>query len=367
MDNLAHSLVGASLAEAGLKRKTALATSTLVIGANLPDIDALISFAGSDAALYFRRGITHGVLAWIVLPAALAAVMLAWDRYVRRRRDPDAEPARAGAIVALAYLGVLTHPFLDWLNTYGVRLLSPFDGRWFYGDALFIVDPWLWLLCGSSVVLARSSRPMSAAAWIIVGAGATALVLGYAPVPWAAKIAWLVGVGAIALLRVTGRLDAERTRRLAVVTVAVAGLYVAAMIASAAYTASLARDAFLARGVEVRDVIASPHPGNPLARQGVVAAEDEYRFFRASLLSSSPIVEVREPVPIEPPDDIVAAALSAPEVRGFRNWMRFPSWEVRRLPDGYLVLVRDLRFVSPDTERGFGVARVELDDDLRPR
>jgi hypothetical protein len=41
MDPLAHTLFGASMAEAGLKRKTALATATLIIGANIPDVDAV--------------------------------------------------------------------------------------------------------------------------------------------------------------------------------------------------------------------------------------------------------------------------------------------------------------------------------------
>jgi inner membrane protein len=49
MDNLAHSLVGAWMAEAGLKRTTPLATVTLVIGANLPDI-LVAMFAGSQLA-----------------------------------------------------------------------------------------------------------------------------------------------------------------------------------------------------------------------------------------------------------------------------------------------------------------------------
>ena len=31
----------------------------------------------------------------------------------------------------------------------------PFDGRWFYGDSLFIIDPWLWLTLGVGVWLAR--------------------------------------------------------------------------------------------------------------------------------------------------------------------------------------------------------------------
>ncbi len=44
MDNLTHSLVGALLGQAGLKKKTGLAMPALVIGANLPDVDAACFF-----------------------------------------------------------------------------------------------------------------------------------------------------------------------------------------------------------------------------------------------------------------------------------------------------------------------------------
>ena len=37
MDNLTHSLVGALIGQAGLKRKTGLAMPALIVGANLPD------------------------------------------------------------------------------------------------------------------------------------------------------------------------------------------------------------------------------------------------------------------------------------------------------------------------------------------
>jgi inner membrane protein len=366
MDNLAHTLVGAALAEAGLKRKTALAAPTLMIAANLPDIDVIAGVAGSDAALYFRRGITHGVLAWLVLPAMLAGVMVAWDRFVRRRRRPDAEPVRVGALVALSYLGLLTHPFLDWLNTYGVRLLMPFDGRWFYGDTLFIVDPWLWLLCGSSVVIAHSSSKLSITGWSVLGLATTALILGFAEVSIAVKLVWLVAIAAIVALRLGGWLRA-RSRRLAVLSLALASVYVAAMISSSVYSAAVAAAEFEARGVAVNDALPDPVPGNPLKREGIVTSDGEYRFFAVRLASRPRFEETRAPLAIEDPGAIVEAALASPEVRGFRNWMRYPSWDVRRLDDGWRVILRDLRYAAPDAEQGFGVVRVDLDDDLRPR
>ena len=48
---------------------------------------------------------------------------------------------------------------MDVLNSYGVRLLMPFSGRWFYGDALYIVDPWLYLAAGRWDLDGRESGP----------------------------------------------------------------------------------------------------------------------------------------------------------------------------------------------------------------
>src|SRR3712207_1244854 len=155
MDNVCHTLVGAALAEAGLKRRTALGTATLMIGANFPDIDVLAVPLGHGVD--FRRGWTHGVLALLILPVLLTAIMLAWDRVVAghraRRADRQRAPAVASEVLVLSALSILTHPTLDWMNEYGMRWLMPFDGRWFYGDTLFIIDPWLWAALGLGVAL----------------------------------------------------------------------------------------------------------------------------------------------------------------------------------------------------------------------
>ena len=151
MDNLTHSLVGALLGQAGLKRKTGLAMPALIIGANLPDVDAscYLWLTGSEP-LAFRRGITHGPPAWLLLPLVLAAILWGWDRGRRSAaKRPEARlPVRFGWLYALAFIACLTHPALDWMNSYGIRLLEPFSQRWFYGDVLFIIDPWLWALHG---------------------------------------------------------------------------------------------------------------------------------------------------------------------------------------------------------------------------
>jgi len=73
-----------TLARAGLDGTTPLATATLVVAANAPDVDVLAYTQDEWFALAFRRGITHGVPAMAVLPFAVAGAMAAWDRLVRR-------------------------------------------------------------------------------------------------------------------------------------------------------------------------------------------------------------------------------------------------------------------------------------------
>ncbi|MXP09249.1 metal-dependent hydrolase [Pseudoblastomonas halimionae] len=151
MDNLTHSLVGAVIGQAGLKKKTGLGMAALIIGANLPDVDAAC-FLWLDGVehLAFRRGITHGPIAWVLLPLLLAGALWWFDRWqARRGKRPEGRlPVHFGWLYALSFIGCLTHPALDWLNVYGIRLLEPFSHRWFYGDVLFIIDVWLWAILG---------------------------------------------------------------------------------------------------------------------------------------------------------------------------------------------------------------------------
>src|SRR6185503_2619024 len=136
MDNLAHSLAGAALGYAGLKQRTGLGLLTLVIAANIPDVDAAAMLVGKH--LIWRRGWTHGPVGVLLFPPLIAAAVLGFDRLQIRRgtRPADRPPVRFGPLLLLATIGAISHPLLDLLNTYGLRLLMPFSERWFYGDAV---------------------------------------------------------------------------------------------------------------------------------------------------------------------------------------------------------------------------------------
>lgn len=373
MDPLAHTLFGATMAEAGLKRKTAYATATLIIGANIPDIDGLAMLVSSDYALLVRRGWTHGILALMIWPFLLTGLMLAIDRLIlkrkrRRNRTNQGPPMRPLILLGIAFLGVWSHPFLDWLNTYGIRLLMPFSDTWFYGDTLFIIDPWFWLLAGAGVVLARSKSWAGISGWILLGTATTALIITAEIVPLALKIIWLAGLSGIIAIRWSGR-HIGATQPIALTLLTTLLLYIAFMFTGAKLTASHARTQLNENGANIKQVMANPLPARTFLRTGIASSDTHYYMFSINWMRPDSFELTGDPIPIEEPDRITDAALAAHEIRGLMNWIRFPVYEVRRLDNGWEVFIRDLRYVHPEQEvaTGIGIAVVELDDELQIR
>src|SRR5207302_7032116 len=59
MEPVTHFLTGAAISRAGLNRKTALATLTLVLAAEAPDIDMVLYPFSRIVGFGHHRGITH--------------------------------------------------------------------------------------------------------------------------------------------------------------------------------------------------------------------------------------------------------------------------------------------------------------------
>ncbi len=368
MDPVTHTFTGAALARAGLDRKTALAAPTLVLAANAPDVDILVYLDGPFAALAFRRGITHGLLAMAVLPFAVAGVMLGWDRWVRRRRRPDAAPARPGALLVLAVLGLLTHPVLDWMNTYGLRWLVPFSDAWTYGDALFIVDPWIWLVLGAGLHRATPRGWRWEWAWWVFWALASAVVLA-APVPLTAKVVW--GGAMVGVLALTLRGRAPEPGRPVRLAGGLALAYTLLMVAGDLGATGRVRAAASAGGVgPIEAVMVAPRPADPLGGDVVLRSGDHYLVGSHRWLDRPPVrLERSTPVPLRsgpglPPGTVeraVAAASDDPRARDFLRWARFPRWRIEARPDGYTVRISDLRYEGAGS---LGGLVVELDEEF---
>lgn len=290
MDNICHTLTGAALGAAGLRRRTRFGAATLMIAANLPDVDVLV-FATDMPSVAFRRGWTHGSVAQALLPIALTAAMVAAARL--RPASAASPPLRAGWVLLLAYVGVLSHVALDLLNPYGIRLFAPFDWRWLYGDVLFIMDPWLWLIVGGGLWLARRGGP--------------------APARHGLALAVVYILSMTMNARIARALVLEEWRR--------------------------------TRGGEPTSLMVGPMPVTPFRRQIVV---DNGLGYETGTFQWLPTRITFDPtvVPKNDTDPRVARAREAPRIRGFLVWSRFPFWTLEPVPEGTRVTVGDLRFAG---------------------
>ena len=317
MDNISHTLVGAAIGEAGLKRYTGLGMATLMIAANLPDLDVLAIPLGQN--LTFRRGWTHGPLAVFVLPALLTLCVVGFDRFQHRRgtRPKARATVRPNAVFVLSLVGFLTHPFLDWLNNYGIRLLMPFSHEWFYGDALFIVDPWLWLLMGTGIFLSRRRAQR-----------------GH-----------------------------SHPRRPAILTVGMLVLYISLMITGSRVGTNVAAEALAQEGLPTAErIMAGPVPVNPNGRALVFDMGASYRFGELRLLPSPEVRLEPDPLPTNHDHPVVARAVESGAFDDFLYWSRFPFFSVSENGSRYLVEVGDARFARRPGG-GFATSRTIVDAD----
>ncbi len=133
MDNLTHSLTGLMLARAGLAKFSGRGTAILVVASNIPDIDVVSWVGGPVAALEYHRWYTHTLL-FSPLMAALAVLLV---RLIGRKPIPW-WPA-----FGLSMIGVLSHLAFDWTNSYGIRLLMPFNREWLRLDLNNVIDAWI--------------------------------------------------------------------------------------------------------------------------------------------------------------------------------------------------------------------------------
>ncbi|HVS15613.1 MAG TPA: metal-dependent hydrolase [Thermoanaerobaculia bacterium] len=357
MEPLAHTLFGATLGHA-LRARDAepgrgVPVLLAVVAANAPDLDVLAYLAGDDFALGFRRGVTHGVLAMAVWPPLLVALLLGWRR--RRGAPGPGPPARRALLVAA--LACWSHPLLDWLNDYGIRLLSPFSDRWFYGDAVFIVDPWMWLILGGALALTRGAGGAEGRRWLALATlCALVLLAAPAPTPGAARLGWMMALGAVAL---AARRSAGSPRRgAAIAGLVVLALYAGSLLAIGRLTRGAVASELGLRAPSARELMVGPLPMNPGAWRVVLRFEGGYRVGERRPLAAA--TSWRQDLARGPGGELVEAAWSDPAAAGFARWVRFPFHRVRDETDGRFVYLLDARYATGPTA-GFGGRRLRID------
>jgi inner membrane protein len=298
MDNVTHSLAGLLLAEGAVQLRTRLtmvepsprfrATAAIssLVAANLPDADLLYTGVGGDRLAYMlhHRGYTHTVI--IALLGALllwGVALLAW-RY-RGRTEPRRDDSRW--LLALLLASAMSHLVLDWTNSYGLHPFWPVDDRWFYGDSVFIVEPWLWIVSVPVLVAATTKR---VARVLLAGVLVAGLILAWRVSLVTTGAAAALTVGAVVFVALARLLRPSHRVAIAI------GAWVSVTLAMVAGSASARAETLRAvhdadPAAEILDVVVSPLPANAVCMT-VITVERSGAAYRVATarVSSAPSI-----------------------------------------------------------------------------
>jgi inner membrane protein len=357
LEPITHLLTGACISRAGLNRKTALATATLVLAAEIPDIDVLASLWGRVAAFAHHRGFTHTFLG-VPFDAALAVgLVYLWRRiwgphprphvgsnqmsvgsHPKLEVSPATAPAwqrpRWGLLFCYGCLGALSHILLDFTNNYGVRPLAPFSWRWFSWDIIFIIEP-LFLAALLLGLIAPSLFRL-----IHEEIGSRPATATNAPRGRIGAVATLVF-----MMLWTGFRDFEHRGAVA------------------------ALQARVYQGAEPVRVSAYPYWVTPFQWHGVVETEKFFATLPVNSHTADVDPEGKMRIRYKPEETSVTLAAKKSYLgRVYLDWAKYPVMEVEKHDDpadAYTVRFIDLRFAYPERDRPSLAASVELDGNLK--
>jgi inner membrane protein len=378
MDNLAHSLVGLTAAKAGLGRFSPYATTVCVVSANAADADFVSLFCGDRwTLLQHHRGITHSLVGTLGVGLLVPTIAFLIERMICRRRG-RAPRIRFGGLLLASSIAGATHPLMDWTNNYGVRPFLPWSGRWFYGDLVFIVDPYIWLGLGSLAFLLSSDKRWKIYGWSFIGLIATLVLVAASrqpgPETTAVRIAlsvWFVGLLTVIALRVL-RGQPHVGGRAAKTALALLVLYWSGL--------ALAHRAAAARAIDVADNIAAGRaervirtatmPSEASAFRWQSVAETDAAFYRFSIVlgvvgNSGDVT--RFPKPEGRQAELISVAEQDRRAQILLGFARFPLARVDadNCVSQALVQLADLRYTEPGRGRGNFSVNIPVDCDSR--
>lgn len=358
MDNLTHSLMGLAAAKAGLERLSPGATALCIIAANAPDADIVALVGGRWSYLHHHRGITHSIVGTLALAVLIPAIFYVVGLLIARLRPGGNRPSFRGLLLA-SLITSATHPLMDWTNNYGVRPLLPWSGQWFYGDLVFILDPWLWLILGGAAFLLTAQTYWRTSAWTVLALILTALIIFIPQLrpgtnfPAIASLLWILGLGGLVLAHRFG-LARRYGSSIAVVALGFVVIYWGALslLHRSALTQTEAMAAGLAtkNGERVMRTAAMPVLANPLRWQGMVETDRAtYRYFLSLGESvAEPTALVRYEKPQGSDAGVIARASRNEGASVFLEFARFPVFQVEGdCASRLLVQFADLRYTEP--------------------
>jgi len=322
LDPITHALISAALDRAGLRRVSRNALAILVVAGVAPDLDLLSYFGGARAYFHDHYALLHSIAG-----AAILAFVIALIFWLVGRRNARA-PLRFWHVLLLCAISVTVHILLDVAGTDGVQLFWPFRMHWFSWDILPGVD--LWLL---TILLAGLLVP---------------------------------GLFHLVSEEIGARKKRQGPSRGAIAALVLVALYIGARaeLHSTAVQLLLTHDY---HGATPMVAGAFPDSASPLFWRGVVDTPNTIENVSVPLIggafdANSSLTHFK---PASSP--ALDAARNAPLAKQFLRYARFPLANLDKLPDGYRVTLRDLRFPDDADTPADLVAVINLDSHLAVR
>lgn len=287
---MTHALAGLLMADAtisSIERRTgapvtrgvrATAVVLGIVAAEFPDVDLVYSGEvlgiGQLGFMLHHRGHTHTIVFAVIIAFALWGIV----QLVRRETR---DPLIRAPLFWLALGGTLSHILLDFTNSYGVHPFWPLNNSWYYGDAIFIVEPWLWV----AAIPALLFGPRRIVGRVILSlALAGVLVLAWRVDMVPRDVATVLTIGA-ALSLAAARFIAPRNRVLLA-----AGLWLS--FETFGFVMSSTAKRLVAQEIAARapkatlvDVVLTSAPANPLCQNAIVidVEQDQYSVHTATV------------------------------------------------------------------------------------
>lgn len=148
MDPISHGIIGAGVfvlsgGEPSLVEPAFLAC---MVGSLAPDIDIVARLKNDYHYLKYHRGISHSFIGCGVLSAVIALIF-----------NLIFSGSSFFNIFIWTYVGCLSHVFFDFLNSYGVKLLWPFNQKKYSLSILKLYDIFILALCAAAIILKKAS------------------------------------------------------------------------------------------------------------------------------------------------------------------------------------------------------------------
>lgn len=115
-----------------------------MIASNFPDADILMGFVDSTLLGYLvnHRGHTH-TFAGLILQFFFLFGLFYFFYKIKNSYIWSEDLVKP--VASVTGFGLLSHIGLDFMNSYGVHPFWPINNNWFYGDFVFIIEPYLWI------------------------------------------------------------------------------------------------------------------------------------------------------------------------------------------------------------------------------